>query len=243
MGITMVSAPQPSDPRDPDRQSPDRRNAIRSAEPDAVARAMVEIPRADFLPDDVRSCAAADEPLAIGHGQTNSQPTTVQRMLHLLDVRPGHRVLDVGSGSGWTAALLGRLVGETGRVHGVELEPDLAAAARRAVAACGMGWIRIHTADPEVLGLPAQAPFDRILVSADAPQMPQSLIEQLAPAGAARPVAADPAAPADPAENSDAASEGGLMVVPVRGEMHRIVRTLDGEQVTRHGQYRFVPLR
>ncbi|WP_083830294.1 protein-L-isoaspartate O-methyltransferase [Nesterenkonia sp. F] len=190
---------------------------------DAVARAMVEVPRVDFLPDSARPHSAADEPLAIGCGQTNSQPTTVARMLRLLDVRPGQRVLDVGTGSGWTAVLLGRLVGEAGMVHGVELEPDLAASAERAVAARGPEPVQVHVAVPRVLGLPEHAPFDRILVSADAPRMPEELVEQLVAA--------------------EGEQSGGVMVVPVRGEMHRVRRDRDGLEVTRHGQYRFVPLR
>lgn len=190
---------------------------------DAVARAMAEVPRVAFLPDGVRAHSAADEPLAIGCGQTNSQPTTVERMLRLLDVRPGQRVLDVGSGSGWTAALLGRLVGAEGSVHGVELEPDLAAAARRAVADQGLDQVHVHVADPDVLGLPEHSPYERILVSADASRIPETLVDQLSVA--------------------DDEEPGGLMVVPVRGEMHRLRRGRDGLQITRHGQYRFVPLR
>lgn len=190
---------------------------------DAVARAMAAVPRADFLPDSVRMHSTADEPLAIGCGQTNSQPTTVARMLRLLDVRPGQRVLDVGSGSGWTAALLGLLVGEAGTVHGVELEPDLAATAARAVAARCPGTAQVHVAAPGVLGLPEHAPYDRILVSADAPRIPEELVDQLrAPEGE---------------------QPGGVMVVPVRGEMHRIRRDPGGLEITRHGKYRFVPLR
>lgn len=184
--------------------------------PDAVARAMDDVPRADFLPWPQRRLAAADEPLSIGHGQTNSQPSTVARMLRLLEVRPGQRVLDVGSGSGWTAALLGHLVGPGGQVFGVELIPELAARARQAVELQAMPWVQVRAAEREVLGLPDSAPFDRILVSADASQTPHGLIDQLAP--------------------------GGVLVVPVVGEMQRICRTDDGVEATVHGQYRFVPL-
>lgn len=183
---------------------------------DAVARAMEVVQRADFLPWPQRRFAAADEPLTIGHDQTNSQPSTVAAMLRLLEVRPGQRVLDVGSGSGWTAALLGHLVGSQGQVLGVELVPALAAGAQDAVSQQAMPWVQVMRAEPRVLGLPDAAPFDRILVSADAAQTPHELIDQLA---------------AD-----------GLMVVPVVGEMQLIRRTPDGVAVTGHGQYRFVPL-
>src|SRR6476661_7740427 len=93
---------------------------------DPVDRAFQAVPRAGFLPRGARSRAGHDGPILIGHGQTNSQPRTVVDMLRLLDVRPGQRVLDVGSGSGWTTALLGHLTGPDGEVVGVELEPALA---------------------------------------------------------------------------------------------------------------------
>ena len=183
---------------------------------DPVVRAMDDVRRVDFLPGPQRQLAAADEPLSIGHGQTNSQPSTVARMLRLLDVRPGQRVLDVGSGSGWSAALLGRLVGPEGEVLGVELIPELVAHAQEAVARQEMPWVQVHQAQRGVLGLPDAAPFDRILVSADAPRTPFDLIDQL--------------------------DDDGVLVVPVVGEMCRIRRSADGVQASVHGQYRFVPL-
>src|SRR6478609_8802879 len=93
---------------------------------DRVQQAFAAVPRAGFLPRGARSRAGHDGPILIGHGQTNSQPRTVADMLRLLDVQPGQRVLDVGSGSGWTTALLAHLTGPTGEVVGVELEPALA---------------------------------------------------------------------------------------------------------------------
>ena len=184
-----------------------------------VEAAMAARPREWFLPAAVRSQARRDGPLDIGHGQTNSQPRTVQAMLELLDVRPGHRVLDVGSGSGWTTAILGELVGPSGSVLGVERVPDLVVTGARAVAACGMPWAQVRAALPGVLGAPDEAPFDRILVSAMARALPGELVAQLEP--------------------------HGILVVPVDGRMLRVVRDEDapeGARVTRHGSYRFVPL-
>lgn len=185
---------------------------------DVVYSVMRAVRRADFLPIQARPLAAADRALPIGHGQTNSQPTTVANMLRLLDVRPEMRVLDVGSGSGWTSALLGHLVGPQGAVVGVELIPELAAWGAANVQKYELPWVRIQLADPEVLGWPADAPYDRILVSAGAARIRDELVAQLA--------------------------EGGVLVVPVKGRMLRVVKHADGStDVTRHGEYAFVPLR
>jgi protein-L-isoaspartate(D-aspartate) O-methyltransferase len=187
------------------------------ADPDRVAEAFAATPREDFLPEAERRSAGYDGPLPIGHGQTNSQPSTVASMLHLLDVRPGHKVLDVGCGSGWTTALLARLTGPTGRVFGVELEPELVDFGTSNLDRVGLGWASIHEAAVGVLGLPGAAPFHRILVSAMAQSLPDELVEQL--------------------------HTGGVMVVPVDGTMLRVARSMRGVGVTRHGSYRFVPLR
>lgn len=184
---------------------------------DPVTRALREVPRAPFLPPELRDRAWVDAPLPIGHGQTNSQPYTVEVMLRLLDVRPGQRVLDLGAGSGWTTALLARLVGPTGRVIGVERVGSLIAPAREAVAAIDTaGVAEIRLARPGVLGAPEDAPFDRILVSAEARRRPPALDAQL--------------------------GDQGVMVIPVGREMRRVVR--DGDQLheSGHGAFAFVPL-
>lgn len=183
---------------------------------DPVDEAMSACPRSRFLPLDLRSEAGRDAPVPIGHKQTNSQPSTVAAMLHLLDVRPGHRVLDVGSGSGWTSAILGELVGPEGRVVGVERVPELLDGSRRALAEAPRPWVEVREARSDVLGLPDLAPFDRILVSAAPTALPQELVEQL--------------------------GDGGVMVIPVAGQMLRVTRGPDGPETTRHGAYGFVPL-
>lgn len=193
-------------------QDGDRRAAVFQA----VDRALAAVDRADFLPPGLRVAAGADQALQIGHGQTNSQPRTVRDMLHLLQVRPGDRVLDVGCGSGWTTALLGVLAGEAGRVDGVEIIPELVTWGRQNLAGYPMPWTHIHQAAEGVLGLPERAPYDRILVSAESPELPSALVEQLA--------------------------QDGRMVVPVAGRMLVVRRTDSRTDVERHGYYSFVPL-
>lgn len=199
--------------------SPGRRAPARAGGtgPDPVDAAFAAHPRLGFLPRDQRRHAHEDHPLPIGHGQTSSQPSTVAQMLRLLDVPRGARVLDVGSGSGWTTALLAALVGPSGAVLGVELEPELAAWGAANLAATGQGWARIVLARPAVLGVPEEAPYDRILVSAEARELPVALVDQLGPTG--------------------------RMVAPVAGGLVVVRRTADGVSVTRREGYRFVPLR
>jgi protein-L-isoaspartate(D-aspartate) O-methyltransferase len=184
---------------------------------DPVTAAFAALPREGFLPEGERRRAGYDGPLPIGHGQTSSQPRTVEAMLQLLQVAPGQRVLDVGSGSGWTTALLAHLVGPTGSVVGVEIEPTLVAFGAANLAATNQPWASIQAATPGVLGVPAHAPYDRILVSAEPSSLPPELVAQL--------------------------GEGGRLVIPVRGTMTLVTRSGDDVRESHHGSYRFVPLR
>ena len=138
-----------------------------AAAAERVRQAMRRTPRAEFLLADQRPHAHHDRAMPIGHDVTCSQPSTVAAMLELLDVRPGHRVLDVGSGSGWTTALLSDLAGPDGHVLGVEREPDLVVRSTQTLHRLGVR-ARVETATPGVVGRPADGPYDRILVSAEA---------------------------------------------------------------------------
>lgn len=181
-----------------------------------VREAMRAVPRASFLPRAQRFFALADTALPIGHGQTNSQPSTVRAMLELLDVREGDRILDVGSGSGWTTAILARLCGPTGSVLGVERVPALVEMGAANVDRADMPWARVEAARRGVLGAPEGGPYDRILVSAEADDLPPELLDQLA--------------------------RGGTMVIPVEGRMLRVRSTAAAPEVETSGYYRFVPL-
>jgi protein-L-isoaspartate(D-aspartate) O-methyltransferase len=181
-----------------------------------VAAAMDAIARKHFLPREVVREAEWDMPLPIGFGQTNSQPSTVRLMLEWLDVHPGQKVLDVGSGSGWTTALLAHLTGENGQVIAVERIPELVAFGRENCARLGISNVKFHPAD-KVYGYPESAPYDRILVSAAAQAIPAPLVEQLA--------------------------GGGRMVVPVQGNVIVVTKDDHGNiDQQSHPGFIFVPL-
>lgn len=146
-----------------------------------VAGAMARVPRHRFVPPELAGNAYANRPLSIGHGQTISQPTIVAMMTDLLALEPGDRVLEVGTGSGYQAAVLSEVLPD-GVVHTIEIVPELARTARKRLKALGYHNVRVHTGDG-YLGLPDQAPFHGIIVTAAAEKVPPPLVEQLAPGG------------------------------------------------------------
>jgi protein-L-isoaspartate(D-aspartate) O-methyltransferase len=181
-----------------------------------VLAAMERVPRELFVPEAYRARAYDDAALPIGEGQTISQPYMVARICEALALHGGERVLDVGTGSGYQAAVLVELAGE---VHTIERLASLAERARAALAAAGYERVQVHVGDG-TLGLPEHAPFAAIAVAAAAPEVPPSLYAQL--------------------------ERGGRLVVPVGGragqELQLVVRSPEGPAVLRSVPCRFVPL-
>ena len=182
-----------------------------------VLAAVRDVPRDLFVPEELRDEAWENVPLPIGCGQTISQPLIVARMCELLELEGGERVLDVGTGSGYHAALLARLAAE---VYSIERHAELSARAARALAAAGAGNVTLAVGDGSQ-GLPDHAPYDAINVAAAARRrVPPALIAQLAP--------------------------GGRLVAPVeeRGEQRlALLREHGGElRIARLDRVRFVPL-
>jgi protein-L-isoaspartate(D-aspartate) O-methyltransferase len=144
-----------------------------------VLKAMNSVPRHLFLPPDARKYAYGDSPIRIGSGQTISQPYIVALMTELLDVHQEHRVLDVGTGSGYQAAILGELAEE---VHSIERHPELAERAEETLYKLGYTNVQVHIGDG-TKGYEPDSPYDRIIVAASAPRVPDPLLDQLAEDG------------------------------------------------------------
>ena len=146
----------------------------------AVLDAMRRVPRHLFVPDDLRPFAYDDRPLPIGRGQTISQPYIVAYMTDALQLEPAHTVLEIGTGSGYQAAVLADIARQ---VYSIEIVPDLAETARRAIAASRViANVEVRTGNG-YLGWPEHAPFDRIIVTAAPPEIPEALVDQLAVGG------------------------------------------------------------
>ena len=144
-----------------------------------VMQAIACARRSAFVPPAEAEWAYLDRPLPIGHGQTISQPYIVALMTDVAAPKPGEKVLEIGTGSGWQAAVLAAL---GARVFSVEVIPELSERAAAALAAQGFGTVRLRVGDGWQ-GWPEEAPFDAILVTAAAPEVPQALLDQLAPGG------------------------------------------------------------
>jgi protein-L-isoaspartate(D-aspartate) O-methyltransferase len=180
-----------------------------------VLNAMLKVPRHLFVPEALRSQAYADSPLPIGYDQTISQPYIVGFMTQSLRVEPTHRVLEIGTGSGYQAAILGVLARE---VYTIEIVEPLAEQARATLAAQGHTNVHVRHGNG-YLGWPEEAPFDRVMVTAAPPEVPQALLAQL--------------------------KVGGLMAIPVgtaSQELRILRRTATGVETLDTLPVRFVPM-
>jgi protein-L-isoaspartate(D-aspartate) O-methyltransferase len=151
----------------------------RGVEDPATLRAMATVPRHLFVPDALQRRAYADTPLPIGHGQTISQPYIVAYMTAMLALEPHHKVLEIGTGSGYQAAVLAEL---TDQVYSMEIIPELATSADRRLKAAGYTSVRVRQGDG-YNGWPSAAPFDAVIVTAAAEFIPPPLLNQLREGG------------------------------------------------------------
>ncbi len=182
----------------------------------AVLEAMSAVPRHEFMPEGQRPLAYTDQPLPIGHGQTISQPYIVALMTQTLNLEPGEKVLEIGTGSGYQAAVLAEI---TDRVYTIEILEPLARQARGTLERLGYDNVEVKTGDG-YRGWPEHAPFDAIVVTAAPDHIPQPLEDQLA--------------------------VGGRMVIPVGSYYQELMLLRKGEDgnLTREGviPVRFVPM-
>jgi protein-L-isoaspartate(D-aspartate) O-methyltransferase len=153
--------------------------AGRGISDERVLNAVREVPRHLFVPESVRSQAYYDRPLSIGYGQTISQPYIVAYMTAALELMGSEKVLEIGTGSGYQAAILSQVAGQ---VISIECVVELAESARQTLAELGYDTVRVITGDGS-LGLPDEAPFDAVMFTAAAPETPMPLCEQLADGG------------------------------------------------------------
>ena len=206
-----------SDTREPERlRMVEYQIAARGVSDERVLSVMREIPRHLFVPEPYRSAAYQDSPLPIGQGQTISQPYIVARMTELLEISAGNRVLEIGTGSGYQAAILGKLAGE---VITLERIPEVAENARKNLEKLGISNVQVMIGDGTE-GYPERAPYDAVLVTASTPEVPRPLMDQLA--------------------------DGGRLVAPVGSrdlqELVRLVRKGDQFNRESYGGVVFVPL-
>src|SRR5512134_920310 len=182
----MTGVPIPKERIPPDGRSESQRRemverfvAARGVDDPRVLEAMREVPRHRFVPEPLRGKAYGDHSLPIGHGQTISQPSVVGLMTQRLSVHPGQKVLEIGTGSGYQAAVLSRIART---VYSLERIDELARAAAQTLGGLGYQNVSVKTFDG-TYGYPAAAPFDRILITAGTAEIPETLLAQLAVGG------------------------------------------------------------
>ncbi len=186
-----------------------------------VLQAFKDVPRENFVPEKFADQAYIDSPLPIAGGQTISQPSTVMVMTEELKVKTGQKILEVGTGSGYQAAILSKLVGSKGKIVSTEIVPELVDFARKNLEQSGIENVEVIEHDGS-LGYEKGAPYDRIIITAACPKIPEPLIKQL--------------------------KNGGILLGPVGSilsgqEMIRITKKDDELKEERLGEFLFVPLR
>ncbi len=185
-----------------------------------LVEAFKQVPRENFVPPGLKAQAYEDQPLPTLRKQSISQPTTIMLMLQALEPREGEKIFEVGAGVGYQAAILSQIVGKKGKVISAEVIPELVQAARQNIAELGIGNVQIMEADGGE-GLKEESPFDRIIITAACPTIPQPLIDQL--------------------------KEGGVVVAPVGDltsqTMIRGTKTGQKLELEFLGSFAFVPMK
>lgn len=182
-----------------------------------IYKAFAAVDRAKFVPAQFSLHTYEDSALPIGYGQTISQPYTVAFMLELLEPQLAQKILDVGSGSGWTTALLAHIVGLSGKIYGVELVPQLVKMSQTNLSKLNIKNAEVRQAKQNEIGLPAAAPYDRILVSAAGADIVQELVDQL--------------------------KAPGILVQPARSSIIKVSKSDDGTTTRQeYPGFAFVPL-
>ncbi len=186
-----------------------------------IIDAFKRVPRHEFIPENLRESAYLDQPLPIGHGQTISAPSMIAIMLEALKPEKGEKVLEIGAGSGYNAALIAEIIGKTGKLFTIERVQELAEFGRNNLQKSGYWWVKVIVGDG-TCGYEKEAPWDRVLVTACAPEVPKPLVNQL--------------------------KIGGKLAVPVgkhyMAQTLLLVEKISEEEtiVERHGGCSFVPL-
>ncbi|MBN1502391.1 protein-L-isoaspartate(D-aspartate) O-methyltransferase [Candidatus Woesearchaeota archaeon] len=187
---------------------------------ESVLNAISEVPRHLFIRKQNMKEAYGNYPLPIGYGQTISQPFTVAFMLGALEVKPGQKILEIGAGSGYNAAVLSKLVGDKGRVYSIEIVSELADFAINNLKKIGIKNVQIIGEDGSI-GYQKEKPYDRIIITAGCPEIPKPLIQQL--------------------------KDKGVIVAPVESffgqEMIKLTKEKDTIKIKKLGSFTFVPLR
>jgi len=185
---------------------------------DKIKKAFLQTPREKFIPEKIKKYAYIDTPLEIGNNQTISAPHMIAIMCEILDIKPGQKILEIGAGSGYHAAIVAKITGETGHVYTIERHETLAKTAKDNLKNAGITNVTVETGDGSI-GLEKHAPYDRIYVTCASPSIPPPFIEQL--------------------------KDPGILLIPI-GDKYCILKSIEKKQekiiTHEHTSCVFVPL-